>query len=142
MPTVLVVDDEPQILKLLSLMLRKEYTVMTAESGIEALVTYESYSDRIDLVITDITMPGMSGLELVARLEALYQHRLPVIFVTGASDVPIESSRVVVRKPFSPAVLHDTIKRVLDERGSQITERPPTAGMLRSHARESGSIGS
>ena len=61
MPTVLVVDDEPQILKLLSLMLRKEYTVMTAESGIEALVTYESYSDRIDLVITDITMPGMSG---------------------------------------------------------------------------------
>ena len=113
MPTLLVVDDEPQVLRLLAAMLRKEYTVITAESGIEALVLDESYSDRIDLVITDVTMPGMSGLELVARLEALYPRRPPAILITGACDVPIEPWRVVIPKPFSAVVLYDTIERVL-----------------------------
>jgi len=115
MPTLLVVDDEPQILRLLAAMLRKEYTVITAESGTEGMVIYESYSNRIDLIITDVTMPGMSGPEMVARLEALYRARLPVIFISGFSEGRIEPWRAVVPKPFSPRVLHDAIRRVLDE---------------------------
>jgi CheY-like chemotaxis protein len=126
MATVLVVDDERPILTLLSRMLRREHTVIAAESGIEALAIYESYSDRIDLVITDVTMPGMTGLELVARLEALYPRPLPIIFITGFSELPIEPGRTVVPKPFSPAVLNDAIDRVL--RTSANPRRPPKTG--------------
>jgi CheY-like chemotaxis protein len=117
MPTVLLVDDEPQILKLLVQLLRAEYTVITAESGIEALSIYASYSDRIDFIITDVTMPGMSGIEWVKRVEALYRRRLQVIFITGASDAPLEPTRLVVRKPFSTAVLKDAIQRTLRAEG-------------------------
>jgi CheY-like chemotaxis protein len=113
MATVLVVDDQGPILTLLSRMLGREHTVITAQSGIEALAIYESYSNQIDLVITDITMPGMSGLELVARLEALYSRQVPVIFMTGFSELPIQPGRIVVSKPFSPTVLSDAINRVL-----------------------------
>jgi CheY-like chemotaxis protein len=96
MATVLVVDDERPILTLLSRMLGREHNVITADSGIEAL-----------------TMPGMSGLELVARLEALYSRQVAVIFMTGFSEFPIEPGRTVVPKPFSPAVLSDAVNRVL-----------------------------
>jgi CheY-like chemotaxis protein len=113
MATVLVVDDERPILTLLSRMLGREHNVITADSGIEALAIYESYANQIDLVIADITMPGMSGLELVARLEALYSRQVAVIFMTGFSELPIEPGRTVVPKPFSPAVLSDAVNRVL-----------------------------
>jgi CheY-like chemotaxis protein len=94
-------------------MLGREHNVITADSGIEALAIYESYANQIDLVIADITMPGMSGLELVARLEALYSRQVAVIFMTGFSEFPIEPGRTVVPKPFSPAVLSDAVNRVL-----------------------------
>jgi CheY-like chemotaxis protein len=126
MATVLVVDDERQILTLLARVLRREHTVITAESGIEALAIYESYSDRIDLVITDVTMPGMSGLELVARLEALYPRQLAVVFMTGFSELPIDPGRTVVPKPFSAAVLNDAIERVLQ--ASANPRRSPKTG--------------
>jgi CheY-like chemotaxis protein len=113
MATVLVVDDERPILTLLKRMLGKEHNVIAAESGIEALAIYASYFDQIDLVITDITMPGMSGLELVARLETLCSRRLPVIFMTGFSELPLEPGGTVVSKPFSPAAMSDAIKRVI-----------------------------
>jgi CheY-like chemotaxis protein len=119
MPTVLLVDDEPQILKLLVLMLRQDYTVITAQSGIEALSIYASYPDRIDLIITDVTMPGMSGIEWVKRVEALYRRRLPVIFISGASDAPLDPKRQLVRKPFTPAALKGAIQRALAAEAGQ-----------------------
>ena len=126
MATVLVVDDERPILTLLSRMLGREHNVITADSGIEALAIYESYANQIDLVIADITMPGMSGLELVARLEALYPRPLPVIFITGFSELPIEPGRTVVPKPFSPEVLNNAVDRVL--RTSANPRRSPKTG--------------
>jgi CheY-like chemotaxis protein len=113
MNRVLVVDDEPSILKLMVHVLRSEYSVITAESGIEALAIFESYPGQIDLIVTDITMPSMSGLELVARLETLHKRRLPVLFITGASEYPIDACRAVLRKPFSPTVLKDSVRRLL-----------------------------
>lgn len=113
MATLLVVDDERPVLKLMVYVLRSEHSVIAAESGIEALALFESYSDRIDLVVTDVTMPGMTGLELVARLERLHQRRVPVLFVTGASEYPIEPCRAVLPKPFSPAGLRDAVRQVL-----------------------------
>jgi len=113
MATLLVVDDEAAVLKLIAAVLRAEHSVITAESGIEALAAFESYSDRIDLLVTDITMPGMSGLELVARLEKLHRRRLPVLLVTGASEYAIDRSRMLLPKPFSPAGLKDAVRQAL-----------------------------
>jgi two-component system, cell cycle sensor histidine kinase and response regulator CckA len=117
MATLLVVDDEPLILKLIACVLRSEHSVITAESGIEALAIFESYPDQIDLIVTDVTMPGMSGLELVARLEALHSRRFPVLFITGASEYPIDADRVVLPKPFSPTGLKDTVRQLLQACG-------------------------
>jgi len=113
MATLLVVDDEPAILKLIACVLRSEHSVITAESGIEALAIFESYPDQIDFIVTDVSMPGMSGLELVARLEALHKRRLPVLFVTGASEYPIDPCRAVLPKPFSPTGLKDRVRQLL-----------------------------
>jgi CheY-like chemotaxis protein len=113
MATLLVVDDERSILKVVALMLRSEHSVITAESGIEALAIFESYPNQIDLIVTDVMMPGMSGLELVARLEALHSRRFPVLFITGASEYPIDVGRALLRKPFSPTALKDAIRQLL-----------------------------
>ena len=63
---VLLVDDEPQLRKLLANLLSRDqsYHVMTASSGEEALDLSRNHSDRIDILITDINMGGMSGIEL------------------------------------------------------------------------------
>jgi two-component system, cell cycle sensor histidine kinase and response regulator CckA len=114
MATLLVVDDEPSILKLMASVLRSEHSVITAESGVEALAIFESYRDRIDLIVTDVMMPGMSGLELVARLETLHNRRFPVLFITGASEYPIDTRRAVLPKPFSPTGLRDRVRQVLE----------------------------
>jgi len=79
MATVLVVDDEPAILKLIATMLEAEHSVITAESGVEALTILESYHDRIDLIVTDVMMPGMTGLELLERLESIHKRWFPVL---------------------------------------------------------------
>lgn len=115
MATLLVVDDERPILKLIATMLRSEHSVVTAESGIEALAIFESYPHQFDLIVTDVTMPGMTGLELVARLEAAHKRRLPVLFVTGASKYPIDPDRAVLPKPFTPAALKAAVQQVLQE---------------------------
>lgn len=116
MATLLVVDDEPTILKLITYLLGSEHSVITAESGIEALAIFESYPDQIDLIVTDVTMPGMSGLELVARLEATHSRRFPVLFITGASEYPIDAGRAVLPKPFTPTGLKDTVRELLQAR--------------------------
>jgi CheY-like chemotaxis protein len=113
MATLLVVDDERPILKLIALVLGSEHRVITAESGIEALAVFESYHNRIDLIVTDVTMPGMSGLDLVERLEALHKRRFPVLFITGATGRPIDASRAVLLKPFTPSGLQDRVRQLL-----------------------------
>ncbi|MEP7124149.1 MAG: response regulator, partial [Byssovorax sp.] len=68
-PTILVVDDERNIRRTLGLVLRGEgYRVAEAESAEEALALIESGQSPVDLAIIDIMLPGMSGLELLARL--------------------------------------------------------------------------
>ena len=82
---VLVVDDEPAARSGLEILLKQEgFDVRTAGSGADAL---ESWAEQpADLVVTDLRMPGMDGLELVARLHDL-EPTLPVIVVTSDSEV-------------------------------------------------------
>ena len=83
MTTILVVDDEPVIMKSLAYSLRREgYNVSVTPNGIDALELF----DRIqpDLVILDIMLPGMDGLEVCRRLRA--RSSVPIIMLTARSD--------------------------------------------------------
>jgi CheY-like chemotaxis protein/anti-sigma regulatory factor (Ser/Thr protein kinase) len=71
MPVILIVDDERAIRMMLADYLENSYTVLVAESGAEALAILEK-TPRIDLIISDINMPGMSGIELFRTVRKLY----------------------------------------------------------------------
>ena len=88
---ILVVDDIPQNVKLLADILTVEgFDVVTAASGEEALEKVEAESP--DLVLLDITMPGMSGYEVCGRLKAnAATKNIPVIFVTAMHEIEDET---------------------------------------------------
>jgi DNA-binding response OmpR family regulator len=80
---ILLVDDEEAILKLLRFPLEKEgYTVVTARDGEEAIETFDR--ERFDLVILDIMLPGLDGLEVCRRIRA--QSIVPIIMLTARSE--------------------------------------------------------
>jgi len=84
-PRVLVVDDEPANLQVLRLILQKDYRLAFARDGAKALALVEQ--SLPDLILLDVMMPGMSGLEVCAALKASPATRgVPVIFVTALSD--------------------------------------------------------
>ena len=83
---ILVVDDEEAVVRIESLMLRRSgYQVTSCTNSLRALQIFTDDPDRFELVITDATMPEMSGEKLVARLLAL-RPELPIIMCTGYSD--------------------------------------------------------
>jgi CheY-like chemotaxis protein len=70
MAVILLVDDEQGILNLITAVLRSAgHQTLSARNGLEALALYRSYSELIDLVVTDLTMPVMDGYELIGRIQ-------------------------------------------------------------------------
>lgn len=110
---LLVVDDEPVPCTVTARMLRAAgFLVRTAASGDEALRIVES--EGVRLVVTDIAMPGMNGLELAERLRQSRSY-LPVLFMSGAmSPREIRAfSGPFLQKPFSEADLLREVSRLL-----------------------------
>ncbi len=121
MPTerVLIVDDDPSILKLCLRILEPEgYRVTTATRGEDALLRLETES--FDVLLTDIRLPGLDGLEVAARLRAR-DVEMVIITMTGYSnmEMAIQALRLGVDdfiiKPFSPDALRVHITRALDK---------------------------
>ncbi|MFT4552075.1 MAG: signal transduction histidine kinase [Chlamydiales bacterium] len=117
---VLVVDDEKSIQKLLSLIL-EEFQVTEVSSAAEALKIIKNKS--CDLVITDLKMPGMSGLELLNEIKKI-SPEIPVIMISGHGDknAAIEAINNEVydflEKPFDDEVLIHSVKRALKQRNT------------------------
>ena len=116
--TILVVDDEPGILQLVAAILSAQpYRVLLADSGLKALEIYREYGSAIDLVLTDVMMPGMSGLVLAERMKATRQN-LPVLYMTGGTLGSLAAGsldrRVCLLKPFDPMALINTIHSFLE----------------------------
>lgn len=85
-PTVLVVDDTPENLALMSFILKSKYHVKVAASGQKALEIAVSESPP-DLILLDIMMPGMDGYEVIRRLKGEPRTKdIPVIFLTAMTD--------------------------------------------------------
>jgi two-component system cell cycle sensor histidine kinase/response regulator CckA len=118
-PTVLVVDDEPTLRKLMQLVLEREgFRVLTAQNGYDAMDVSESHRGVIDMLVSDVMMPGMDGPTLAGELRET-DPNLPVLFVTGSCEcVPVHKDELfpIIEKPFSPRNLVLTIRKLLDQR--------------------------
>ena len=120
-PRILVVDDETHITHVVSLKLRNAgYDVTTAADGEEALERALSENPR--LVITDLQMPYMSGLELCIKLrEHSLTRNTPVIMLTARGHALDEAElaktniREVMAKPFSPRQILESVEAMLRE---------------------------
>jgi two-component system cell cycle sensor histidine kinase/response regulator CckA len=110
---VLLVDDEPQIRKLLTYLLSQDqsYHVMTASSGEEALDLSRNRSERIDILITDIDMGKMSGIELYRRIRE-DRPETEVLFISATAH-RIGESLPVLQKPFLPRQFVAKVAEVL-----------------------------
>lgn len=85
---ILVVDDDPFVAEMLAVILDADgYTVETAENGADALAKF-SAAPETGLVISDMNMPGMTGLELIGRIRAA-KPGFPAILLTGSDDVAL-----------------------------------------------------
>jgi two-component system cell cycle sensor histidine kinase/response regulator CckA len=119
--TILVAEDEEAIRNLIENVLSdRGYRIITATNGAEALDLVRAHAETIDLVITDVVMPRVSGPELVERLQA-DQLGMKVIFMSGyakqGSLAAIEDAKVeILEKPFSTQTLLASVRRVLDRR--------------------------
>jgi CheY-like chemotaxis protein len=118
--TVLLVEDNEAVRHLASTILtRQGYTVLTAESGIDALKVLENHDGPIHLLLTDVIMPEMNGRDLFARLSPQYPD-LKVLFMSGYTDNVIAHQGVMdpdvsfIQKPFSVQGLAAKVRAVID----------------------------
>jgi two-component system, cell cycle response regulator CpdR len=115
MANVLVVDDEPALLQLVTMVLKQSgHTVLTASSGVEALMLYSSYQSKVDLVLSDVMMPGMNGIELAKRCRAL-NAGVRILLMTGymSGNLEVPHDIQVLQKPFLPAHLIEVVEQTL-----------------------------
>jgi DNA-binding NtrC family response regulator len=118
--TVLVAEDEETIRRLVRQVLsRSGFTVHTAATGDEALSQLEQHGAEVDLLLTDVVMPGMSGPDLVRAATAV-NPRLRVLYTSGYASEPDEAFEdpdvEFIGKPFSPQALVAKVREVLEER--------------------------
>ena len=113
MPTLLVVDDEPAVRGLVAHFLEHEgFLVLTARCGSEALSIARQHRGEIDLLISDIMMPGMDGPSLAKELRAL-EPRMPVLLMSGYCDVEFDRTFAFLPKPFYMTDLLDKVRKLL-----------------------------
>jgi two-component system, chemotaxis family, chemotaxis protein CheY len=111
-PTVLIIDDDPDLRGSLAEALREAgYAVATAHDGASALVLLHSFS--ADLILVDLGMPGMTGLEFLAKWSAEPRNGAAVVLMSGAESMELPASGWVAKlpKPFSLDQLLETVQR-------------------------------
>jgi DNA-binding NtrC family response regulator len=117
--TILVVDDEPEIRKLVGAMISQfGYNALTADSGDHALTVYRNLNQPIEMLITDVVAPGMSGPMLAEKLSAL-QPDLKVLYISGYDNTHlvqkfiVERGHALLAKPFTMEELHAKMSEML-----------------------------
>jgi two-component system cell cycle sensor histidine kinase/response regulator CckA len=118
--TILLVEDEEMVRDLVRIALQaKGYTILEAGEGGEALSLAGQHQGTIDLLVTDLVMPEMSGRELAERLKAL-RPGIKVLFMSGYTDDAVIQQGVLmaqaefISKPFSPSILASRVREILD----------------------------
>lgn len=136
---ILVVDDEIINRERLGQMLQSEYEIVFAENGKEALIKMKAFKDTLSLVLLDILMPVMTGIEVLKEIRSDPDlSRIPVIVITSEQSAEVESLRLgaidFIPKPY-PAidVVHARVLRTIelseDRNTIQSTERDALTGL-------------
>jgi CheY-like chemotaxis protein len=113
-PVILIADDEVFVLNVVRLTLEQDgYFILTASDGDEALFISRQYPGRIDLVISDITMPKLSGFEVKERILA-ERPGTKVLLISGHSQTVVGIP--FLRKPFLPIELRQKVREMISIR--------------------------
>lgn len=121
LPTVLLVDDNDEILDFLERMLKNKYTILKAEDGEEALKILEK--EAVQLVVSDVMMPIMDGFELCKSIKANFEFsHIPVVLLTAKNAIQAKveglelGADAYIEKPFSKEYLQAQIASLLNNR--------------------------
>lgn len=118
-PTILLVEDEPSVRRVVSESLQRAgFRVLESDSGTHALSLFESNPGPIDLVLTDVIMPGLTGPQLVVRLRDL-QPDVNVLYLSGYLGdelPPAVAAEQILIKPVRPTDLVEAVRRKLSTR--------------------------
>ncbi len=119
--TVLIVDDDERVLRLMALVLRNSgYHVLEAQTGADALNQCDLWKRTIDLLITDVVMPVMDGPEVARQVQRIYPG-IKIVFVSGYFQEEagiqkfIDEGGQFIAKPFVPEELRDLVGKVLEQ---------------------------
>ncbi|WP_172665905.1 hybrid sensor histidine kinase/response regulator transcription factor [Flammeovirga sp. OC4] len=122
--TLLIVDDNTEILKLIKDLFQEEYNVLTAENGIEGLEV--ALKNTPDVILLDVNMPKMNGYELAERLkENVQTSHVPIIFLTAMSDLESRKNalekggQLHIGKPFSPYLLELQVNNIINQKNKE-----------------------
>lgn len=116
--TILVVDDSPSVRQIVSLTLKSlGYIVIEAVDGLDALSKLDG--QKINLIVSDVNMPNMGGIELVKRVKAHPKYKFtPILMLTTESGEAMQATgkaagaKAWLIKPFQPAVLLSAIAKL------------------------------
>jgi len=118
--TILLVEDDQQVRELThSILVARGYTVLVAENGPAAMKICEQQGKHLDLMLTDVVMPGISGREVASQISARWP-KIKVLFMSGYTENSIVHHGVLdtgtsfLAKPFTPTALTDKVREVLD----------------------------
>ena len=119
--TILLVDDEPTVLKVMQRSLEKSgYRVLTAHDGVEGVSLFKRHAGEIRLIITDMSMPGMDGPEMIASIHKI-SPSVPVLGTSGLDTHPDQETlnalglQKILGKPCNSQTILQAIRQVLDE---------------------------
>ncbi len=130
--TILVVDDEPTVLRFVSALLTKgNFLVLTANNGIEGLERAADFHGEIDLLLSDLHMPGMTGIELAKKV-TIARPKIKVLFMSGFPEgmLVLNEGWHFMAKPFINSQLRALITSLVSpERGPAFVPWPsPSEG--------------
>lgn len=118
LPTALLVDDEAAVRAYASMVLRRGgFEVVEAEDGLDALSLIKAMGGAVSVLVTDIKMPRMSGIELADAVMVEFPE-IPVVFISGAHFedlLPDPDGRVAfLPKPFGPEAMLETVRGLVN----------------------------
>lgn len=115
---LLIIDDNEELLVALNdFFAQKQYEIISATNGLDGLKLIETNGDKIDLVITDLVMPNVSGVAVISIVKKKYP-KIPVIAITGWGEHPEALAEeahadLVLEKPFDLNNLEQQIKAII-----------------------------
>lgn len=118
---VLIIDDTEEVLSAICKYFRqKEYVVFSASNGLDGLKLLESEQEGLNIIITDLVLPNISGVAVISIVKQKYP-RLPVIAITGWGEHPEALAReakadLVMEKPFKLPELETAARKLIENR--------------------------